>query len=302
MTVPAASRWRFRCTGCGGGVLVAAGAPACPRFGTTYPCEDGIIAVTTAARDEDYPLPLHELVAEVEERHFWFAARNRVILSALRRVAGPLEGKRLLDVGCGSGFVLAALEQAGVEVAGLDMHREPLVRARTRTSGPLFRVDAVTLPFFDDFDLVGLFDVIEHADDDVAVLGEARAVLRPGGHVAVTVPAGAHLWSRYDEVSGHKRRYDRQGLCTALALGGFRVRHATYFNCLPLLAQRLQRRVATARRDEAASDADIVRRALRVPPEPINSLLALLVRLESPLRALPLVTGGSLVAVGERED
>lgn len=276
-------------------------APAsCPGCGAGYASDDGIISIATAARDEDYPLPLHDLVAEVEERHFWFAARNRVILSTLRRVAGPLEGKRLLDVGCGSGLVLAMLERAGLQVAGLDMHREPLVRARARVRGPLFHSDAVTLPFFDDFDLVGLFDVIEHAEDDGAVLAQARAVLRPGGHVAVTVPAGAHLWSRYDEVSGHKRRYDRQGLAGALQRGGFRTRLVAYFNCLPVWALRLQRGSAIAGPDQAVSDSDVARKALRVPPEPLNTLFALLVRLESPLRALAFVTGSSLIAVGER--
>jgi len=306
VTPPGAEAWRFRCVRCGGEVPVARGTPGqrptCAGCGATYDCENGIISVGAAVSERDYPVEMHQLVAAVEEEHFWFSARNRVILSTMRRVLGPLEGKRLLDVGCGSGFVLSALEHAGLQVAGTDMHGQRLVRARTRIRGPLLCSNAATLPFFDDFDLVGLFDVIEHTADDAEVLRQARLVLRPGGHVVVTAPAGTHAWTRFDEVIGHKRRYDRRSLADALARGGFRVRHASYFNCLPHVAQRLHRRFARAVHDSSTPAVEIVRQTLRVPPEPLNTLFGWAMRLETPLRVLPFVTGGSLIAIGERAD
>jgi SAM-dependent methyltransferase len=144
---------------------------------------------------------------------------------------------------------------------------------------------------------VTLFDVIEHAVDDVGLLRQAGRVLRPGGHVVVTVPAGPDLWTRYDDAAGHKRRYDRAMLVTAIEAAGFEVRYAGYFNCLPLVAQTLHRRIASPRADESTEAVAIVKRTLRVPPAPLNAAFGFLMRLEVPLRRLSWVRGGSLIAV-----
>ena len=254
-------------------------------------------AASFVARDEDYPETLVDLIAGIEDRHFWFRARNRVILETMRRVMGPMAGRCALDVGCGTGFVLAALEAEGLDAGGIDMHRTSLLRARARIRGPLVWSNAAALPFFPDFDIVTLCDVIEHAEADCGVLQEAAGVLAPNGFLVVTVPAGPHLWTSYDEASGHKRRYDRAGLADVLERSGFRVRYLGYFNCLPLLAQVLHR---TLRSKKSAPDrVDIVRKALRVPPEPINTLLGALVPLEAPFRALRWVRGGSLIAIAQ---
>lgn len=291
---------RFRCLTCG--TLVpppSAAGTTCPACVTHYPLEEGIIALTPPHQDIDYPEPLVTLVASVEGRHFWFSARNEVIVSTLQRVIGPLPGTRVLDVGCGTGFVLGALESAGLHTCGIDMHHAALRFARSRVRGPLFRSNVASLPFERDFDLVTLFDVIEHVDDDVAVLQEAGRVLMPGGYVAVTVPAGPGLWTVYDEVIGHKRRYDRTTLTGALTRAGFELCEVGYFSCLPALVQVIQRRMS--RSDAGSRDRlEIVRRALKIPPAPLNALLHSLVRLEAPLRRTRWIRGGSLIAVGCR--
>jgi SAM-dependent methyltransferase len=273
---------------------------ACPACKTAFAIDGGIVALSPPDDDRDYPQDLVELVASVESRHFWFTARNDVILTTMRSAIGPFAGLRALDVGCGTGFVLAALEGAGLDAYGIDMHHAALARARTRVRGPLFRSNAAVLPFFPDFDIVTLFDVIEHVDDDVGVLRQAHGALAPGGHVVVTVPANPKLWTSYDEVIGHKRRYDRDALAQALVKSRFEVRYLAYFNCLPLLAQIAQRWMASAAgngQKAAGSRVEIVRRALKVPPEPLNTLFRLSVRAEAPLRRLPWMRGGSLIAV-----
>jgi SAM-dependent methyltransferase len=249
--------------------------------------------------DHDYPEELVALVAQVEHRHFWFAARNEVILSTMRNTMGPLTGRRVLDVGCGTGFVAAALERAGMEVWGVDMHLVSLKRARQRVRGPLFSSRSQVLPFFADFDSATLFDVIEHLDDDVSAVRQAAAVLQPNGVVVVTVPAGPERWTRYDAVIGHKRRYDRQTLINVLQRAGLDVRYVAYFSCLPLLTQVMQRWM-TKLKGTSSSTIDIVGAALRVPPEPLNSLFRLSVRAEAPLRRFPWLRGGSLIAVARR--
>jgi SAM-dependent methyltransferase len=303
VTAPPAAG-RFRCVRCGGDAILSSKGdpPRCSSCQKTYSNADGIVALTETADDRDYPAALVDLVASVERRHFWFTARNDVILWTIRRVMGTVAGLRVLDIGCGTGFVTEALERAGMDAWGIDMHRAALLHARSRIRGPLFSNDATTLPFFRDFDLASLFDVIEHLDDDVSAVREAVTAVKPHGCVVVTVPAGQHLWTRYDEVIGHKRRYDRQGLTGVLASAGLETLYAGYFSCLPLLAQTVQRWLAPGMRSESSDMIEIVRQTLTVPPEPLNALFRASVRAEAPLRQLPWMRGGSLIAVARRAD
>jgi SAM-dependent methyltransferase len=155
--------------------------------------------------------------------------------------------------------------------------------------------NATALPFFQDFDVVLLCDVIEHVDDDVGVLVEAGRVLRPGGSVVVTVPAGPDLWTRYDEVTGHKRRYTHDGLVTVIGRAGLILQHIEYFNCLPLAVQRVHRRLSAGAHAARSDATDIVRDALMVPPRPLNDVLRAMMRFEAPLRGS--MRGGSLIAL-----
>ena len=142
-----------------------------------------------SADPDDYPEDLSSLLAEVEPRHFWFGERNRLIVSTMREALGELTGRTVLDVGCGTGFVTAALERAGMATCGLDMNLAGLRHARRRTSGPLLCQDAARVPFSEQFDVAMLCDVIEHTPDDGAVLSAAIGALRPRGALVVTVPA-----------------------------------------------------------------------------------------------------------------
>lgn len=295
---------RFRCARCAGEVPLdraSEASPRCPHCQAVFPLDRGIVVLAdTPDEDRDYPAALVDLVAGVEQRHFWFAARNDVILATMRRALGPLSGRRVLDIGCGTGFVTAAFEADGMDAWGIDMHPAALRHARARMRGPLFSTHTAALPFFPDFEAATLFDVIEHLDDDVTAVQEAAAVLEPNGHIVVTVPAGQHLWTAYDEVIGHKRRYDRDSLTTTLTRAGLDVRSVEYFSCLPLLAQIAQRAVAPRLHDTHRDTVEIVRHALRIPPEPFNTLFRWSTRAEKLLRRLRWMRGGSLIAVARR--
>lgn len=146
---------------------------------------------------------------EVEADHFWFQLRRRWILDKMKKFVPP--PARFLEVGCGTGNVSSFLAKKGYWVTGCEFYEEAI-----KSAWPGFEIvqgDATRLSFADEsFDVVGLFDVIEHFSDDAVIVQEATRVLRRGGIIVITVPAREELWSWVDEVSFHKRRYTRGSL------------------------------------------------------------------------------------------
>lgn len=225
---------------------------------------------------------LIEALVDAEARHFWHLTRNRFILLRLQKL-GLAPGARLIDIGCGSGGVAAALARAGYRVSGVDGHRALLEVAAARP-------ETLTLWLHDlarglgevperGHDAAALFDVLEHLDEPALALADALRCVRPGGLVVGTVPALMCLWSGIDVRSGHRVRYSVRTLCRLLReVPGAELIEIVPFNRLlvPLLwIQRLF----------VGSDAGTERliRSLEVPPAPVNALLAGLVQLEQRL-------------------
>ncbi len=150
-----------------------------------------------------------ESLKQAEEKHFWFKIRRKWIFDRIRSFI-PSHA-RILEVGCGTGNVSSFLSQKGYSVVGCEFYSEAI-----NMSWPGFmkvQGDSNSLPFKDNrFDMVGLFDVIEHFKNDVTPLKEAFRVVREGGIIALTVPARKELWSSVDEISLHKRRYTEEML------------------------------------------------------------------------------------------
>src|SRR5262249_46057186 len=145
-----------------------------------------------------YDAKIFEELARLEDRSFWFRSRNRLLVELTRRVSRP--GDRFLEIGCGTGYVLQALAtECGLAVTGSELFAEGLTFARRRLPNADFEVlDAREMPFAEEFDLAGAFDVLEHIDDDAGVLRGLHRALRPGGHLLVTVPQHTWLWSNAD--------------------------------------------------------------------------------------------------------
>lgn len=169
-------------------------------------------------------------LARVEEKHFWFVHRNGVIRSLLARVDASSAG-RVLEIGCGTGNVLRLLndECRSAFVCGLEVFREGLLVARERTPAAVVQARIEALPFRQPFDIVGMFDVLEHLQDDQAALLAVREHLARGGRLLLTVPAYQWLWSAFDTASGHMRRYSVRTVRETLENSGFRISYITYF-------------------------------------------------------------------------
>jgi SAM-dependent methyltransferase len=181
--------------------------------------------------------------AEEDRAHWWFRGRRAVILAEMaRRLPGA--GLRIAEIGCGSGGMLEALGRFGAAV-GVEL--DPALRERARARGLDVRPGALPddLPLeAGRWDAVCLFDVLEHVDDEAGALRACRTLLAPGGRLVLTVPAYAWLWSRHDELLGHRRRYTAGSLRAAVRGAGLAIERLTYFNTLlapPIMAVRLVR-------------------------------------------------------------
>jgi SAM-dependent methyltransferase len=198
-----------------------------------------------AASNNDYDGTFFDRLAAVEEGFFWFEARNALLIWALRKYFPA--AKSLLEVGCGTGFVLREIGKRfpWIRLAGGELFENGLRCASNRVpTAELMQLDATRMPFREEFDVIGAFDVLEHIEDDEAVLRGLYASARPGGGVILTVPQHAFLWSRADEHAHHKRRYERKDLIRKVKRAGFEIIMTTSFVSLlmpALLAVRMGR-------------------------------------------------------------
>jgi 2-polyprenyl-3-methyl-5-hydroxy-6-metoxy-1,4-benzoquinol methylase len=302
-----ASPPRLACPACGEWPLQAPSGPAdafsCHGCGAAYPAREGVFDLSRHVESAPgYDPHYFATLPQVEGRHFWFVARRERILSALRRHVPDLEERALFDVGCGSGGLLSWLERCGLRVAGgCDAYPEGLRVARGRVGAPLFRVDlAGPPPLAPGHSLIGLFDVLEHLDDDRSVLRWAWSVLEPGGILALTVPAHPMLFDEMDRLAHHRRRYRRAELRARLQEAGFEVVYLRHFMALlvpGLLVARALGRLLPGKLSDPALRRDA---ELRVVPG-LNALLLFLLRLEAAVgRLVPWPFGTSLLAVAAR--
>ena len=196
----------------------------------------------------------YEQLRRLEREHWWFRGRRHVYLGLLREhlrahVAPPRAPAalpaalpppvRALDLGSGFGGFLEGLAELCEEVVAADIDPSTAGAAGRRARTPAVACRAEALPFpTQSFGLVCLFDVLEHTDDDRAVLRECRRVLRPGGTVFASVPAYPALYAHNDRVAHHRRRYTRATLRAAFEEAGLALERNTHTNALllPLIA------------------------------------------------------------------
>jgi SAM-dependent methyltransferase len=244
------------------------------------------------------PSLYREFAERQEARHWWFVGRRRILAAVLADLFGTRGDLRILDIGCGTGGMLPLLSVHG-RVTGIDPAEAAIRYSRQRygSTAELLQLDFPReIPPGGGYDLVTLFDVLEHLDDDGRALEAASSLLRPGGWLLITVPALRSLWSPHDVINQHRRRYLRRELKERIEGAGFHLERLSYYNSLLLPAvfgARLLRR-RLARKGDRRSD-------FRIGNDWINSRLADLFGAERHLlRRCNLPLGVSLIAVASK--
>jgi SAM-dependent methyltransferase len=204
----------------------------CPACGWRARKIDGFLSFSPelARENEGFKESYFSELASLEEKNFWFRARNRLIINALKKKFP--DAKRLMEVGCGTGYVLSGIRKAfpDMKLSGSEIYTSGLEFASRRAAGvELIQMDARRMPFREEFDVIGAFDVLEHIEEDEKVIVQMFASLKPGGGLLLTVPQHPFLWSQQDVAACHVRRYTKTELKRKLEAAGFRVVHSTSF-------------------------------------------------------------------------
>lgn len=238
-------------------------------------------------------------LAQLEAANFWFRARNELIIWALGAYQPKAES--FLEVGCGTGFVLSGIAAAYPEMnlKGSEIFIDGLSQAATRLPDVDFmQMDARHVPYVEEFDAIGAFDVLEHIEEDEAVLAQLHRALKPGGILLLTVPQHPWLWSATDDYACHVRRYTNDELTRKLLAHDFVIERNTSFVSLLLPAMLLSRR----KKVDPTAEHDILAE-LRLP-KLINEGMYAVMRAEKALIkcGLNLPLGGSRLAVARKKN
>lgn len=237
-------------------------------------------------------------MSQVEQVHWWYVARRDIIRQTIKSLNLPNNAK-ILEVGCGTGGNLSMLSEFG-QVSAIEMDENAIKIANDESAKNKVDIQIGSMPndnpFSEEqFDLIVLFDVLEHIELDQETLHALYACLKSGGNIVISVPAYQWLWGQHDVQLHHKRRYLKGEVITKLGNAGFNIQNATYFNTLlfPLAA-------AIRFWEKLTKNTDVV--GQKTPSSLINAILTAVFRFERHLlKFINLPFGISILAIGKKE-
>jgi SAM-dependent methyltransferase len=237
-------------------------------------------------------IEMYRIFFQIQKKHWWFATKRNIIFDTVLRYTNLQLSDTILDIGCGSGLMLNTLENIG-NTSGMDMSDEAIEFSSEIFTGTIKKgslPDDVPYPS-DYFSLITALDVIEHIDDDLASLKTVRGLLKSKGKAVITVPAYMSLWSHFDELNEHKRRYTLNELHQKLLLAGFEIEKISYYNTLLFPVVYIVRKLNNLLGRSGSSDIDM-------PSSMMNSILKTIFGFEKfILRYCNMPFGVSILAV-----
>jgi SAM-dependent methyltransferase len=272
---------------------------SCPTCGRSCEARDGFTLFAPALADTLTGLNPDEFqhLARWEEGHYWFRPRNRLITGLLARYFPS--ARDFMEIGCGTGFVVSAVAKMKRwrRLVGTELHPAGLSMARARLGAraELAQMDARRIPAKNAFDVIGAFDVLEHIEDDAAVLTSMHLAVRPGGGILLAVPQHPSLWSEIDARVLHVRRYRRGELEKKAQDAGFRIIFSGSYSAFLLPLMAISRWLGPGRNSDAM-------RCEFEPPRTVNSLLTAVNQIEVTLTlaGIRFPVGGSRVIVASK--
>jgi SAM-dependent methyltransferase len=270
--------------------------------------------VPVVHREEEYDSHGLDLLGEIQDRHFWYLARHRFLLGALKvelqRRSSPTNDLNAIDLGGGCGGWIKYLRERSphtfseLALSDSSLHALELARATVGDAVSRYQADLLSLGWENRWDVAFLLDVLEHIPRDAETLHQIKQALKPDGLVFVTTPALQRFWSYNDEVVHHVRRYAKQDFRQLAETTGLKLLRANYFMFFlsPLLwLSRLS--PPNLERMSAEELHELIQRTHRVPPGPVNGLLRFIFELETPLGLkLPFPWGTSILGVFQKPD
>jgi len=245
-----------------------------------------------ANMDDEILVGLREIVS----RHPWWSARANLVLALLDKL-GIVPPANILEAGCGWGTNLEVLEAAGYEVTGLDISRN-ILEQLDRANRKLIEADlSQPLPGgLAEYDCVLALDVIEHIDDDCQAVRKLGRLVKPGGRLLFSVPALPELFSEFDEVQGHRRRYTVPSFRECLEGADLVVEDILWWGQWMVAALRSRKTSSRGRRGDTR--VEVYRRYLALPPWPAPWAMRIMFLIEHwrTLRRQN-ITGTSLIAI-----
>ena len=180
-----------------------------------------------------YPEEGHKNIFQIEDNSFWFKHRNNCIIEVINNFP-PLG--IILDVGGGNGFVSLEIKNNGYEIALLEPGISGILNAKKRGLKKLICANFNGIDLYpNSIPAIGIFDVLEHIENDCKFLNKIYKCLIPGGKLYITVPAYNFLWSDEDNIAGHYRRYNLNQLKSIVKQIGLEIEYFTYiFSILPI--------------------------------------------------------------------
>ena len=235
---------------------------------------------------------------EMEEKYWWHKGRRLALSKILKKYYSKSSGSLLiLDFGCGTGGNFKFLSKFG-KVHGVDNSKDAIAYCKSKNQSVEF-INGQNIPFQkNSVDLVTAFDVLEHIDDDCAIIKEYHRVLKAKKNVLVTVPAYKFLWSDHDEILGHCRRYTLKELRDKFEKNGFKTIRLNYFVTLlfPLILIYRTYRIAFSKYLNKKTSYVMF-------PKLLNNFFTLIMKIEVFfLNKINFPFGCSIIAVFEKKD